>query len=767
MEDVTKSPENSEKTPLPAGLDFASMGVEKGSDAPLEPELSVKASPTPPPTQRSYSENTSPKLPKVLTPKPATTGSLPLTGTALAASRHPLESSNNDERSDEPECLAEASTTGQTSKILVTAGKSPVVIETRPPLPRAAAASNPQAELDPGLGQQVPEQPPPPPPTKGLPPKVVAVFGAVFGVATIASILAVLIHLDGSKPSLTPSASATITAVAPPSPLLPGTTPVPAKTAAPSASEESPSKPSVPEQPTGPWRVSHLKDNPDIRFYSKEMGKDSLVNNLKERHIKKSEIYRVLKSFKDPKVFDKANKHHRYSVAVDRKTKKIKGFEYQISVSEVYQSKENSEGLLVGTKLELQVVKTRLLKKVLIGDSVRASLEKAELGSDIIKHLELALEGRAHPLGLSKGSTLRLVLQEQTVQGKHAAYADLEALEYAKRGSSEPLRIYHLKIGAESGYFNQHGKAPYNKGGWQFPVKFPRVTSRFNPKRLHPILKTVMPHNGTDFGAPKGTPVFAANFGTVTIAGPHGASGNLVTIEHAGGIQTGYAHLSRFAPGIKPGDKVESRQLIGYVGSTGRSTGPHLHFSAKKNGKFFDAQTLQMKAERLVPADHRSTFAAYKAEMDKLLDSIQLPESAAPKKVEKEDPPSKADPKEDLKESSSDNDDNDSDDSKNEPEKSDKPEKSDSKKSDSKASKKEDESPPATPSDSVDSAIWKPGELRLSQNPCRSFERQKPEPFDRPKASSAKTSRVFAELPGGLRGAGLGSHSHNQHPPHR
>src|SRR5262249_3621122 len=143
---------------------------------------------------------------------------------------------------------------------------------------------------------------------------------------------------------------------------------------------------------------------------------------------------------------------------------------------------------------------------------------------------------------------------------------------------------------------------------------------------MHPILHKIMPHQGTDFGAPMGTPVYSAYKGVVGFVGPHGATGNWVAINHANGIETGYAHLSRFAAGLKVGDKVGTHQLVGYVGSTGRSTGPHLHFSARKNGVFFDAETLQLDGERVVPTVDRQGFLSTKGELDHRLEAIPLPE---------------------------------------------------------------------------------------------------------------------------------------------
>ena len=105
---------------------------------------------------------------------------------------------------------------------------------------------------------------------------------------------------------------------------------------------------------------------------------------------------------------------------------------------------------------------------------------------------------------------------------------------------------------------------------------------------MHPILRRVVPHNGVDYAASTGTPVWAAAEGTVTFAGVRGANGNLVSIEHADGYSTHYAHLHRITPGITRGVEVQQRQRIGQVGSTGRSTGPHLHFGLKRRGRFID-----------------------------------------------------------------------------------------------------------------------------------------------------------------------------------
>lgn len=219
--------------------------------------------------------------------------------------------------------------------------------------------------------------------------------------------------------------------------------------------------------------------------------------------------------------------------------------------------------------------------------------------------------------GLHDGAAVRLITAEDAVQARHRR---IVAVEYAPPGV-KPVRLYGFFGHDTRGYFDETGQRGCG-AGWRRPLDELRRTSRFNPQRMHPILHRLMPHEGTDFGSPKGTPVYAAYRGVVDWAGPHGSHGTWVSVVHPDGVETGYAHLSKIVPGLKHGDPVRAHQLLGYVGSTGRSTGPHLHFSARKDGAFFDAETLLAHAEAGVPAPERAAFLAAKAEADRRLDAL-------------------------------------------------------------------------------------------------------------------------------------------------
>jgi murein DD-endopeptidase MepM/ murein hydrolase activator NlpD len=176
------------------------------------------------------------------------------------------------------------------------------------------------------------------------------------------------------------------------------------------------------------------------------------------------------------------------------------------------------------------------------------------------------------------------------------------------------------------GWYDAKGRQPYH-GGWRSPVPLARITSRFNPHRMHPVLHVVMPHNGVDFAAPVGAPVYATAAGVVSSVGPAGPCGNRVEISHPGNIQSIYCHLSRFAAGLHVGLHVEQRQLIAYVGQTGRVTGPHLHFGIRKGGIVIDPMTLRLDGMRVVPRGSRDEFDRRRAELDAELDGVALPAS--------------------------------------------------------------------------------------------------------------------------------------------
>jgi murein DD-endopeptidase MepM/ murein hydrolase activator NlpD len=276
----------------------------------------------------------------------------------------------------------------------------------------------------------------------------------------------------------------------------------------------------------------------------------------------------------------------------------------------------------------------RLGKAVLVGADLRASFAEAGLTpvEEFLAMLDDALDGHAELSDIRSGARLRLVATQEHLDGAFVRWASLDAVEYfPAKENAAPVRVYSFGDGEGAGdskkrhgWYDSKARQPFH-GGWRSPVPLARIASRFNPHRMHPVLHVIMPHNGVDFAAPLGAPVYATAAGVVASVGSDGPCGRKVEISHPAGITSVYCHLSRFAAGLRVGERVEQRQLVGYVGQTGRVTGPHLHFGIRRNGVFVDPMTLRLDGVRVVPRALRDEFDRQRAALDKELDNIPLP----------------------------------------------------------------------------------------------------------------------------------------------
>jgi murein DD-endopeptidase MepM/ murein hydrolase activator NlpD len=186
------------------------------------------------------------------------------------------------------------------------------------------------------------------------------------------------------------------------------------------------------------------------------------------------------------------------------------------------------------------------------------------------------------------GDHWKVVVEKQYLGGQFYKYGRLLAAEYG--GKTGTFRGFYWNPTGERGkghYYDEKGQA-LAKTMLKTPLRFVRISSKFDLKRFHPVLHVMKAHLGVDYAAPVGTPVWASMAGKVVQAEMMRGSGNTVVIAHSNGTQTRYYHLSRFAKNVKVGKQVQQKEAIGYVGNTGLSTGPHLHFSVVKNGHFID-----------------------------------------------------------------------------------------------------------------------------------------------------------------------------------
>jgi len=192
---------------------------------------------------------------------------------------------------------------------------------------------------------------------------------------------------------------------------------------------------------------------------------------------------------------------------------------------------------------------------------------------------------------LQKGDSFSLVVEKKFVGGEAFGYGPILAARFTRDGVTyEAFR--HQSANGRAGYYARVG-TPLRKQFLRAPLKFTRITSGFSKKRFHPILQYFRPHHGVDYGAPVGTPVMTTADGVVTEVGRNRGEGNYIRIRHTSRIDTYYLHLSRFTKGLKRGTKVIQGDVIGYVGSTGFATGPHLDYRVNDGGTWLDPLKLK------------------------------------------------------------------------------------------------------------------------------------------------------------------------------
>lgn len=214
---------------------------------------------------------------------------------------------------------------------------------------------------------------------------------------------------------------------------------------------------------------------------------------------------------------------------------------------------------------------------------------------------------------IRKGDTFKITYtQKRDRDGTLRDTGPIVAAAITARG--KPLDAYRFYTGSKYDYFNSKGEG-LRKSLLRTPLDVIRITSHYNLKRKHPVLGYTRAHRGTDFGGPVGTPVKASGDGVVERASWYGSFGNYVRINHGNGYKTAYAHLNGYARGIRAGKRVKQGQIIAYLGNTGRSTGPHLHYEVHKNGKQVNPMKVVLPKTKLP----RKKLAALKSQVSEMV----------------------------------------------------------------------------------------------------------------------------------------------------
>jgi murein DD-endopeptidase MepM/ murein hydrolase activator NlpD len=222
---------------------------------------------------------------------------------------------------------------------------------------------------------------------------------------------------------------------------------------------------------------------------------------------------------------------------------------------------------------------------------------------------------------LRKGDTFSVTYQINTRNGEPVGEGRILSAEYVNAGKAYRAVLYRSPTGQEA-YYTPEGES-LKKGFLRSPLEFSRVTSGFTNSRKHPIYGFHRKHTGVDFGAPTGTRVKATGEATVSFAGRKGGYGNLVILRHNNGYETYYAHLSGFAKGVHPGVRVDQGDIIAYVGSTGASTGPHLHYEVRMAGNPQNPLTVKLPGSPPLPIAQKLRFLQQTAAWTQRLDQLR------------------------------------------------------------------------------------------------------------------------------------------------
>lgn len=246
---------------------------------------------------------------------------------------------------------------------------------------------------------------------------------------------------------------------------------------------------------------------------------------------------------------------------------------------------------------------------------VRGTIESSLWNVMAAKGLSASLIGRVSDIlawqvdffALQVGDEICLVYDELRVDGRVAGEGDIHAVSF--RQGDSVSRDFLFRRGEIDGYYDEQGR-PNRRAFLKAPLQYSRISSRFTGSRMHPVLRIVRPHFGVDYAAPSGTPVVALGDGTVILKGWLGGGGNSLKIRHGNGYITGYMHLKAFASGLRQGSRVRQGDLIGYVGSTGLSTGPHLDFRVWDGIRPIDPLRISSPPSPPLPDSLKTVFQA-------------------------------------------------------------------------------------------------------------------------------------------------------------
>ena len=366
--------------------------------------------------------------------------------------------------------------------------------------------------------------------------------------------------------------------------------------------------------------LSHLVDNLEPKYKKikhKIKSGETFDKILESYSIEKSEILKIKNSLKDKVNLNKLNTKQIIQFNLDKTNNKISEFEYQTSNTQKIFLKRNIES----DKFKEEILSIKLDKKIVYNENIiLQSLYKAATDENIPANTIIEF-ARIYGFQVDFQRDIRKqdkfqIMYEIFLNEKNEIVETGEILFANLKLSGQDNSLYYFDKDGSEGHYDKNGKS-VKKALMKTPINGARLSSPFG-MRKHPIDGFNKMHRGTDFAAPMGTPIMASGDGVVKKAGWCGGGGNCVKIKHNSTYQTIYAHMSKFARGIKTGVRVKQGQTIGYVGSTGKSTGPHLHYEVIVNGKKVNSQKLKLPSGKILKGKERKNFETKKIKLDVL-----------------------------------------------------------------------------------------------------------------------------------------------------
>ncbi len=338
---------------------------------------------------------------------------------------------------------------------------------------------------------------------------------------------------------------------------------------------------------------------------------------LKSYDIKEDEILSVKKKLSKRVNLNKLTTNQKIQFTINQSDNQLKEFIFQISSSEKIYLTKNKER----NDFNKEIILTKLYKEIVYDENIilnslyNAALKKGVPINTIIEFARIYGFEVDFQRDIRKRDSFQIMYEvykddnKKIIETGEILFANLKL-------SGKDKTLYFFSSDNTKGHFDKNGKSS-QKALMKTPINGARLSSPFG-MRKHPIDGFNKMHRGTDFAAPTGTPIMASGNGVVKKAGWCGGGGNCVVIKHNSTYQTVYAHMSKFANGIRSGVRVKQGQTIGYVGSTGKSTGPHLHYEVIANGKKINSQTLKLPSGKILKGKERKIFETSKIKLDVL-----------------------------------------------------------------------------------------------------------------------------------------------------